>query len=199
MDKITYNKRNYYLYKGSKYFETSSKGKYRRLHQQVWFDNFGEIPKDFDVHHKDENVYNNNISNLELLTKKDHCKHHMTKRVKENPEYFKRLAETGRKFAKEWHKSEEGFRWHSENGKKYGLGTFEPVERNCLNCNSSFVANSYRAAFCSNKCKSGYRRKQNKDTEGRTCVTCGTLYECNKYSQSKNCSSKCAARSRNKN
>jgi Holliday junction DNA helicase RuvB len=34
------------------------------------------IPINMDVHHKDENVNNNNINNLELLTKKEHYKKH---------------------------------------------------------------------------------------------------------------------------
>lgn len=57
-----FNGRYYYLYNGEKYYSKGTK----RLHRVVWEYYRGRIPKGYDVHHKDENRRNNNISNLEL-------------------------------------------------------------------------------------------------------------------------------------
>jgi len=50
------------------------------LHRQIWIDNYGPIPKNYIVHHKDRNTLNNSIDNLELLSSKDHAIHHMKER-----------------------------------------------------------------------------------------------------------------------
>ena len=47
------------------------------LHREVWKKINGEISEGFDIHHKDENTKNNDIDNLELISKKDH--HHKHK------------------------------------------------------------------------------------------------------------------------
>ena len=46
------------------------------LHRQIWIDNFGEIPKKFVVHHKDENPLNNELSNFELISFSSHASMH---------------------------------------------------------------------------------------------------------------------------
>lgn len=46
--------------------------KNKRLHRVIWEEHFGKIPKDFIIHHKDGNVKNNNINNLEMLSKFEH-------------------------------------------------------------------------------------------------------------------------------
>lgn len=200
MQKTFYNGRVYSLYKGYRYFQASKspKFKYRRLHQQVYFDNFGEIPKGFDVHHADENPLNNTPGNLELLEKINHCKLHMQKRAKENPEQFKTLAAIGQQYAKAWHGSEEGLKWHKQHAKEIGLGQFPPEKRECLNCNKTFIATSNRSTFCSNSCKSQHRRRQGTDNEERKCSNCQQSFICNKYSKAKCCSKSCAAIFRNK-
>jgi len=45
-------------------------------HTIVWEYHNGAVPKGHDIHHKDFNKLNFNISNLELLTKSDHMKLH---------------------------------------------------------------------------------------------------------------------------
>jgi len=53
------------------------------LHRQIWIDNFGEIPKGYSVHHKDDNTLNNSIENLEILSHSQHAVLHMKDRKKE--------------------------------------------------------------------------------------------------------------------
>lgn len=54
------------------------------LHREVWEYYKGSIPDGFEIHHKDFNRLNNDISNLECLSKKDHCLRH-TKHKKAEP------------------------------------------------------------------------------------------------------------------
>jgi hypothetical protein len=42
----------------------------------VWEHHNGPIPAGFEVHHKDENKANNDISNLDLMTAVDHAARH---------------------------------------------------------------------------------------------------------------------------
>lgn len=46
------------------------------VHRRVWMDANGPIPKGHIVHHRDGNRLNNDLSNLQLLTRAKHCKLH---------------------------------------------------------------------------------------------------------------------------
>ena len=63
--------------KGYRYFEQN--GKKVRVHYRAAEKKYGEIPKDFVVHHIDENKDNNRHNNLILLHKKDHFRVHRKK------------------------------------------------------------------------------------------------------------------------
>jgi HNH endonuclease len=54
-------------------------------HRWVWLNHFGEIPTGMDIHHRDENPSNNDISNLLMLTTSQHLKFHWKAR-KFNPD-----------------------------------------------------------------------------------------------------------------
>ena len=54
--------------------EKGNRGKY--LHRLIFEDFYGEIPKGFFVHHKNENPLDNCILNLQLLRNKDHSALH---------------------------------------------------------------------------------------------------------------------------
>lgn len=47
------------------------------LHRYIWEKNNGPIKKGYIIHHKDENKENNNIDNLECLTRSEHQRKHM--------------------------------------------------------------------------------------------------------------------------
>ena len=46
------------------------------IHRLVYEAFIGEIPKGYEVHHRDENKSNNNLSNLYLLSSEEHRKEH---------------------------------------------------------------------------------------------------------------------------
>lgn len=49
---------------------------YETLHRAVWKFHNGEIPKGYDIHHVDFDKANNDISNLQMLTRKEHKQIH---------------------------------------------------------------------------------------------------------------------------
>ena len=61
-------------------------------------------------------------------------------------------------------------------------------------CKNQFTDNGFnKALFCSNKCKSKWRRLNGVDNEKRICLICGGEYECNKYDKTKTCSNRCGS------
>ena len=71
------------LYFGRKFYKSSyngywicSKSRLPWAHRWVWMNEKGKIPKGLDVHHIDGDKENNEISNLELVTRSEHQKRH---------------------------------------------------------------------------------------------------------------------------
>lgn len=164
----------------------------KRLHRTVWEYHNGEIPKGYHIHHKDEDRYNNNISNLELVLGNAHLSRHMNKedRKEQSRHNIKKAIES----APAWHHSEEGRTWHS----KHGEEAWEHREINtytCLQCGKTYQTKSVYGKninhFCSNNCKAAYRRASGVDNEERICPICGKTFVVNKYSRTKTCSREC--------
>jgi hypothetical protein len=166
----------------------------QRIHRYVWQFHNGNIPEGFQVHHKDENKSNNDISNLELLPKSKHMSHHMTKRVAENPADFQQRMDNARIYASEWHGSADGIEWHKKHYAEVKDALHVKKEFTCKNCDKLFV--SVREGFCSNACKSAWRRKQGVDNETKECKQCGKEFTTNKYSKAETCSQSCTNRYR---
>ena len=158
MEIQVYNEKEYKLYPNERYFSRGVK----RLHRVVWETNNGSIPKGYDVHHIDSNTHNNDISNLMLLERKEHMIYTGKKRWKENPEHFKKFHALGIEKAKEWHKSEEGVKWHSEQAKK----SYEKREYRtliCNVCNKEYVTKHAGVSlYCHNNCKAKALRDRRK-------------------------------------
>lgn len=76
-----------------------------------------EQMKGYEVHHIDENKDNNDITNLKLLTKKEHQQHHSKTLTEEQREARrKNMNEKVRPAAIAWHKSKAGQEWHKSVG-----------------------------------------------------------------------------------
>jgi hypothetical protein len=163
-----------------------------RLHRYVWEFYNGEIAKGNHIHHIDMDKSNNNINNLALLEKENHLSKHGKLRFENNSEWFNEFHEKGIEAAKEWHKSTAGILWHKENYQKYKELIAVKKEFICENCGDKFESiNHGNNKFCSNKCKSAYRRKMKLDDEKRICPVCGVEFFKNKYSKTKTCSKEC--------
>ena len=138
------------------------------LHRAVWEFHNGPIPEGWHVHHKDGNVDNNDIENLECLPADEHAAKHSEERSAHasRPEQLEHLARIRPK-ATEWHRSEEGKKWHAEvtakhlqvggkawkaNKERREREKANPIPRNCAECGAEFLSATGRAQLCSNAC-----------------------------------------------
>lgn len=167
------------------------------LHRQIWRDTNGPIPEGMHIHHSDGNQLNNELSNLECLTSKQHSRHHADTATEEQREASRRLMERLRPLAAKWHGSAEGKAWHSAMGAASWVGR-EPTEHVCENCGKTYqtLAAHGHTRFCSGVCKTAWRLHSGIDDEQRVCVGCGGTYTVNKFYAQSFCSRSCAAKHR---
>ena len=165
-------------------------GNYRKrgfesLHREVWKDANGVIPKGYQIHHKDGNTHNNSIENLEMVTTKEHGILHKGRTEK-------RMYAIGKAQdkAKEWHGSKEGSDWHREHY-AVSLATISYKDFTCIYCEKGYKSKDYNSRFCSNKCKSAYRRKSGVDDITVICEGCKKPFKKNKYEDSRFCTRSC--------
>lgn len=166
---------------------------HKRLHVYMWELFNGKVEKGFHVHHIDHNKFNNEIDNLALLSQKEHVKRHAEEMSEELKEKLaKNVVEKAVPAAREWHKTEEGKQWHS----KHAVELFkkrEPIKYNCSYCGEEFITKKVygldQNCFCSNNCRSAFRRKSGVDNEIKQCIVCGGEFSANKYTKSSRCPS----------
>lgn len=168
------------------------------LHREIWKDhnNVDEIPDGYHVHHSDHNPLNNDPENLVLVDAVEHLTYHMGKRF-DNLLAFAESAqhlEQIRPLAAKWHGSEAGRKWHSEHGVRVWKAR-EAHELKCEHCDSVYETKSKHGneRFCSNKCKSAWRRDAGIDDVQRQCAYCGESFTVNKYSKKRCCGRNCAS------
>lgn len=167
---------------------------HKRLHVYVWeYCNKKEVPVGYHVHHKDFDKSNNEIENLILLSAHEHAQLHGNSWDDERYQnQIRNLDENARPKASEWHKSEEGRAWHKEHYEQVKNQLAQRETFLCKQCGKTFESiNNGKNQFCSNKCKSAYRRKIKIDNEIRKCIWCGKEFEVNKYAKAKTCSTTC--------
>lgn len=61
----------------------------------------------------------------------------------------------------------------------------------CVQCGHDYTAKALWSRFCSNACKSKWRRKNHFDDTSKKCVVCGSEFSSNKYAKTTTCSSVC--------
>lgn len=155
-------------YDGIKFYQTKQGyllGNYMkkpiRLHIYQWLKNKGEIPKGYQIHHKDEDKTNNDISNLEIKTQHDHLSYHGKKEIKD----LDHLAKI-RPLSVEWHKSEDGREWHKQQWiKSIGKHVTEYVTKICEVCGKEYQVNvlcAYKSKYCNSNCKATALRRRRK-------------------------------------
>jgi len=182
------------------YFITKLDGHTVLMHRYVWEHEVGVIPKGCVIHHRDENRGNNDISNLECLSNETHSTYHGTHKSEERLQKDIETLARYRSRASAWHRSEEGRAVSRENAKRLiERGILNaPITCTCTNCGKEFIAcnTGKKNTFCSNACKSYYRRHVGKDNVTRVCVICGKEFSINKYEPTKTCSRSCAGKLR---
>lgn len=185
-------------YRGKVYYLCGNyfQRKGERLHRTVWEKTNGrKIPNGYHVHHIDGDRSNNAPENLALVRGSEHISLHGKGR-KATEKQLKHL-ERIRPLTVEWHRSAEGREWHRQQSKQQWQKR-EPETYTCTHCGEEFQSlnryGGHENRFCSNNCKSAYRRAQGYDDVIRACERCGKERIVNKYSKSRFCSRWCAHR-----
>lgn len=199
---ITYKENMKYAYfNGLKFTRDDRTGYYLnstnrlRLHRAVWEFYNGKIPPCMQVHHKDKDLTNNDISNFELVPFREHQKYHGESITQQERDWRKdNINENARPKAIEWHKSPEGREWHKKHYENTKDRLKEKRAFTCERCGRAFTSSQAASRFCSNACKSAWRRAQGLDNEERACAYCGCTFIANKYKQQIYCSKACSCK-----
>jgi len=164
-----------------------------RLHRYIWEFYNGKIPEGYLVHHKDKDKDNNEISNFELMTNVKHVVYHaLTAPESLREKRRTNVIQNAMPKAKKWHRSTKGKAWHQKQGKEV-YDNMPELTLNCTHCGSVHTVKVINkdSRFCSNNCKSAWRRANHLDSEPRICEHCGKVFLVNKYSRTKCCSRSC--------
>lgn len=158
------------------------------LHREVWKHHNGEIPDGHLIHHIDGDTSNNDPGNLECISPEEHARRHPDM-GDPSDEHLEKIVE----LAKEWHASDEGEEWHRQHWHNTLAKAFDETRKECDQCGDEFTDYSSHdgGRFCSNACKSKWRRESGKDDEERICEACRQPFTVNKYSDRKACSRRC--------
>lgn len=164
-DNQTFNEIKFYKRSDNFYWYSTTRinGKRVYMHKYVWSYFNGEIPKGYEIHHIDLNRDNNDISNLKLMTIKEHKQLHneLNKQNEETVKKWKGNLKLAIKKAREWHKSDAGKDWHRQHALNSRFGHFDYGERVCEYCGKIYNAKRKSQKYCSNKCRS-YSNKRKK-------------------------------------
>lgn len=152
--------KKFYIDKKTGYWISTTEPRIR-AHVWVWINTKGEIEKFHHIHHKDGNKSNNDVGNLDKILDKDHYKLHLTD---EKREWSRQWANEIRPLTKEWHRSEEGRKWHVEHGIKTWKERKE-FEIECLFCKKKLMTKTYHQKYCHQNCKAKYARRVRKGKE----------------------------------
>jgi HNH endonuclease len=174
----------------NKIYRKYKNGYYSRIervhfHRVIWEENYGEIPVGFCIHHKDGNKENNNITNLECISRKHHAKLHW----ESGGEIRKEKVRENIKKAQLWRSTKEGREYSAAHHKKLWKKA-KLYSRVCTVCGKKFESLSRKKnIYCSALCHSrGYYEKSK---ETRVCIICNGSFEAYKYAQTCTCSRKC--------
>ena len=137
-------------------------GGFYYLHRDVWEYYNGPISKGYQIHHKDNNKDNNEISNLQCLSSKRHNQEHPIKDKEKNRKHLENI----RPLTKEWHRSIEGKEWHKKHWKDSLGKSFKEREYTCFQCGNKFISRAAQGAkFCHPNCKQKDLRRRRKEAK----------------------------------
>ena len=172
-------------------FYKNKKGRYTctiTLHRFIWQFYNGKIPDGYDIHHSDFNKENNDISNLELITKEEHKKIHSLHKIPKTSE--KKIKFICKVCGKDYESVNRGNNnYCSPKCKKIAEKIRTAETKICEICGKEF-STSDNARFCSKKCVGKFLNRH----EEKVCPVCGKIFSDVVSKHRKHCSPECAAK-----
>lgn len=171
---------------------------HKRLHRYVYERVNGKIPAGYQIHHIDHDKGNNEPENLELLTAKQHRQRHSEEMTDEQRQRRRdNMLYKAIPAAASWHRSDKAKEWHKSQYERTKQLLHISGIMICKQCGKAYEGKiNGRNAFCSNACRSAWRRASGIDNEDRKCRVCGAIFSANKYAKTVCCSKSCAMRLR---
>ena len=191
-ESVIYLGRRYTIQTNGRYYQGPKRNGTRLLHRHVWADNFGEIPKDHDIHHKDDCWWHNEPDNLEPICLHQHRREHAKERVRLGT--LKPPTEKALRQAAKWHGSEEGSDWHSKHAKEQWKNATTKTKQ-CENCGEDYETYMGDSKYCSRACTQ-HVNFQTYFTDKRKCAWCSKEFVANRHRDTKCCSRTCSNRLR---
>jgi hypothetical protein len=144
------------------------------LHQYVWWLHNGYIPSRKDgltIHHKDEDISNNEIENLEVLTNSSHLEKHWDINKEQRTAISSENINKAIIAAQKWSKTPEGKIMRRKIGEESWLNENNYTTLTCEECGSEFTIHvsclnreKNKTRFCSKKCQTTAYIRENKDS-----------------------------------
>lgn len=162
------------------------------IHAQrwVWINHFGTIPDNMDVHHKDGDKSNNEIENLEIISRSDHLKKHWKEGSYDLDQRRKQLSE-----ARLWLKTPQGKKKQAINTKNsWEKRKLSPYKKICIGCEISFESYQKWGKHCNSSCYAKWRRKNKIGFIEKKCWICDKVYSIEKSSKIRTCGKECGTK-----
>lgn len=157
-------------------------------HRWVWINHNGVIPPKMDIHHIDGDKSNNEIDNLQMLSRSDHLKLHWEEGLFDVEQRRIQLTE-----ARKWLKTPQGRKKQSIKAKE-GWKTRKPLTKKCLDCEKDFETYQRWAKFCGEACYMRNRRRMKIGFIQKNCWICNTPFSREKGSRVRTCSKSCGGK-----
>ena len=162
------------------------------LHRAIWAAANGAIPGGMCIHHVDGNPFNNDVGNLECVTRSEHQRAHMDDPGRK--EFSRDVAiKAAQLAAPAWHRSPAGRAWHSRHSREMWRDAVA-VDLRCVVCGDAFKSKKTVARTCSSACLSQQRRDSGLDDITLACPECGLVFTKNKYALKRTCGRVCGKR-----
>ena len=154
------------------------------LHRAIWRQHNGDIPAGYHIHHKDGNWDNNDISNLECLSPKDHFKHHPNFNQSGTPFTNKEHRAKAQEALRRWfaaNKDTPEFQAMARERAKKAWASMPYKKCTCTHCGGEFESRNYRPPkFCCSDCAAKYARQNGRKypapQKERICQNCGCTF-----------------------
>lgn len=145
---------------GKKYHKRKDDGHFygcggKTLHREVWKSFWGKIPAGFVIHHVDENKNNNNIENLQLVSRAEHARIHNSDICR-----FPKRKFICQMCGKEYEATDNGKnKFCSQSCTQKNYAQSHPITKTCPYCGKEFSTRHKKTKYCSSTCASrAYRQ-----------------------------------------